>query len=131
MHMKQLFYKISLSLLLVSAAFFYASAQAPAVGTASIDANLVIQIDPTKPLMETYTFSISTMAFKDEAAANRFFSLCRDNILNYTLDYANKTATVKLGLQFTEPRGWDVNEYNEYFAKAAERYRMMLTVVNE
>lgn len=129
--MKQLLYKISLSLLLVSTSFFYVSAQSPAVGNASIDNNLIIQIDPDAPLMEEYTFSISPLSFKDETAANRFFSLCRDNILTYTLDYAQGTATVKLGLQFTEPRGWDVPAYNEYFAKVAERYRMTLSVVNE
>lgn len=129
--MKQLLHKIALSLLLVSATFIAANAQAPAAGNASIDANLVIQLDPNAPLVSVYTFPISTMAFKNEEAAVRYFSLCRDNILNYTVDYAAKTATVTLGLQFTEPRGWGLTEYNEYFAKVAERYRSTLAVVNE
>ena len=129
--MKQLIYKISLSLLLVSASFLYASAQAPTPGHAAIDANLVISLDTDAPLTADYTFSISTMSFKDEAAAVRYFSLCRDNILTYTVDYAARTATVHIALEWMEPRGWDVAQYNEYFAKVAERYRNTLAVVNE
>lgn len=129
--MKQIIYKFALSLLLVSASFIYASAQAVTPGHATIDESLVIRLDTNTPLTADYSFSISTMSFKDEAAAVRYFSMCRDNILTYTVDYAARTATVHLALEWMEPRGWDVAEYNEYFGKLAERYRTTLAVVNE
>lgn len=130
--MKQLLFRISLSLLLVSGLTIFASAQAVATpGNATISSDMVIQIDSAAPLMETYTFSIAGISFDNEEAATRFFSMSRDNILNYTLDFTKKTVTVKLGLQFTEPRGWGVTEYNAYFATLAERYRTTLAIVNE
>lgn len=131
MLMKQLLQKLTFSLLLVSAVTFTASAQATERGNATIDAGLVIHLDETEPLVADYSFSISTIAFKDEAAAVRFFGLCRDNIVSYTLDWAAKTATVHIALEYMEPRGWDIVKYNEYFSKLSERYRTTLSVVNE
>jgi len=132
MFMKQLLTKLTLFLLLVSGFSLVSSAQAVATpGNATISSDMVIQIDPAAPLIENYVFSIAAVPFKSEEAANRFFSMSRDNILNYTLDYTKKTVTVKLGLQFTEPRGWGVAEYNTYFGNLAERYRTTLSIVNE
>lgn len=130
--MKQILTKLSLFLLLVSGLTMVSSAQAVATpGTATISSDMVIQIDPAATLMENYTFSIAAIPFASEEAATRFFSMSRDNILNYTLDYEKKSVTVKLGLQYTEPRGWGVVEYNEYFGILAERYRTTLAIVNE
>ncbi len=131
MLMKQLLQKLTFSLLLVSAVTFMASAQTPDRGNATIDANMVIHLDETQPLVADYSFSFSAIAFKNEAAATRFFGLCRDNIVSYNLDWAAKTATVHIALEYMEPRGWDIVKYNDYFSKLAERYRTTLSVVNE
>lgn len=129
--MKQLLQKLTVLLLLVSATTLTSWAQAPGRGTATIANNMVIHLDTEAPLVADYSFSISAISFKDAAAAERFFSLCRDNLMTYTVDYASKVATVHLMLEFTEPRGWGVNEYNEYFTKVGERFRQTLTVVND
>lgn len=129
--MKQLLQKLTVILLLVSATSLTAWAQTPDKGKATIADNMVIRLDTESPLVSDYSFSISAIAFKDAAAAERFFSLCRDNLMTYTVDYAAKVATVHLMLAYTEPRGWGITEYNEYFAKVGERYRSTLEVVNE
>lgn len=131
MLMKQLLQKLTVILLLVSAVNLTSSAQAPVRGEATIADNMVIRLDTESPLVADYSFSISAIAFKDAAAADRFFGLCRDNLMTYTVDYATNVATVHLMLEYTEPRGWGITEYNEYFAKLGERYRSTLGVVNE
>ena len=129
--MKQNLLKLAFSLLLVSSTVVVALAQAPVNGTASINSELVIVLDETAPLVADYTFDISGMHFNSKEAAERYFSLCRDNILSYTVNYDAKTANVHLSLQFMEPRGWDVKDYNAYFVKLGDRYRSTMTVVNE
>lgn len=131
MLMKQLLQKLAFSLLLVSAVTFTTWAQAPAKGSAAINGENVITLDITEPLVAEYTFSIATMGFKDDAAAERFFLLCRDNLLTYSVDVAKKEATVQLRLESTDPRGWGVAEYNAYFIKVADRYRQIQSVVNQ
>jgi len=127
--MKQFFTRHLLSVFLVVVSAVSTFAQAS--GTATIDANMVISLNADAPLVSEYTFKIDKVGFKDEAAAVRFFGLCRDNIVNYTVNYVAGTATVTLGLQFTEPRGWGLAEYNNYFQTLAERYRTTLSIVNE
>lgn len=131
MLMKQTVQKLTLSLLLVFATATLVTAQTPAKGKATITSDLVILLDVATPLVADYVFDISPIAFKDQAAAERYFSLCRDNIVSYTLDYDKKLATVHIALELMEPRGWDLIEYNEYFVKLSERYRSTLAVVNE
>ena len=129
--MKQTVQKLTLSLLLVFATATLVTAQTPEKGKATITSDLVILLDAATPLVADYVFDISPIAFKDQAAAERYFSLCRDNIVSYTLDYDKKLATVHIALELMEPRGWDLVEYNEYFVKLSERYRSTLVVVNE
>lgn len=129
--MKQTVQKLTLSLLLVFATATLVTAQTPAKGKATITSDLVILLDVATPLVADYVFDISPIAFKDQAAAERYFSLCRDNIVSYTLDYDKKLSTVHIALELMEPRGWDLIEYNEYFVKLSERYRSTLAVVNE
>lgn len=129
--MKQTVQKLTLSLLLVFATATLVTAQTPEKGKATITSDLVILLDAATPLVADYVFDISPIAFKDQAAAERYFSLCRDNIVSYTLDYDKKLATVHIALELMEPRGWDLVEYNEYFVKLSERYRSTLAVVNE
>ena len=129
--MKQIVQKLTLSLLLVFATATLVTAQTPEKGKATINSNLIILLDVTTPLVADYVFDISPITFKDQAATERFFRIIHDNIVSYTLDYENKTATVHIALELMEPRGWDVNKYNDYFVKLSERYRSTLTMVNE
>jgi hypothetical protein len=129
--MKQLLQKLAFLLLLVSAVTLTSRAQAPEKGKASISEGNLITLDITEPLVAEYTFSYATMVFKNDAAAERYFMLCRDNLVTYTVDLTKKEATVQLRLSSTDPRGWGVAEYNAYFAKVAERYQQMQAVVNE
>ncbi len=129
--MKQFLLKLTMSILLVSVTAFYTSAQTAVKGTATINSDLVIHIDETQALVADYSFDISAMHFNSQTACERYFSLCRDNILTYSVDYATKTASVHLALEYMEPRGWGVAEYNEYFQKVSERYRSTLSVVNQ
>lgn len=129
--MKQYLRKLAMSLLLVSATTVFISAQTTAAGTATIGSDMVIHLDEASPLVADYTFSITGLTFKSKEACERYFSLCRDNILSYTVNYDTKTATVHLMLEYMEPRGWGVKEYNEYFQKVSDRYRSTIQVVNE
>ncbi len=131
MLMKQIVQKLTLSLLLVFATTALVTAQTPEKGKATITSDLVILLDVSTPLVADYVFDISPISFKDQAAAERYFSLCRDNIVSYVLDYEKKLATVHIAIELMEPRGWDLIEYNEYFVKLSERYRSTLAVVNE
>lgn len=131
MLMKQIVQKLTLLLLLVFATAALVTAQTPEKGKATITSDLVIHLDVATPLVADYAFDISPIAFKDQAAAERFFSLCRDNIVSYSLDYETKTANMHIAIELMEPRGWDLTEYNEYFGKLSERYRSTLAVVNE
>ena len=129
--MKQILQKLAFSLLLVSATATMVTAQTPDVGKATINSDMVIILDESTPLVADYVFDISKISFKSKEATERYFSLCRDNILNYTVNYDTKMATIHLMLEFMEPRGWDVKEYNEYLSKLGERYRSTIQVVNE
>ena len=131
MLMKQIVQKLTLSLLLVFATATLVTAQTPEKGKATINSNLIILLDVTTPLVADYVFDISPITFKDQAATERFFLIIHDNIVSYTLDYEKKTATVHIALELMEPRGWDVNKYNDYFVKLSERYRSTLAMVNE
>ncbi len=131
MLMKQIVQKLTLSLLLVFATATLVTAQTPEKGKATINSNLIVLLDVSTPLVADYVFDISPISFKDQAATERFFRIIHDNIVSYTLDYENKTATVHIALELMEPRGWDVNKYNDYFVKLSERYRSTLTMVNE
>ena len=129
--MKQIVQKLTLSLLLVFATATLVTAQTPEKGKATINSNLIVLLDVSTPLVADYVFDISPISFKDQAATERFFRIIHDNIVSCTLDYENKTATVHIALELMEPRGWDVNKYNDYFVKLSERYRSTLTMVNE
>ena len=131
MLMKQIVQKLTLSLLLVFATATLVTAQTPEKGKATINSNLIVLLDVSTPLVADYVFDISPISFKDQAATERFFRIIHDNIVSYTLDYENKTATVHIALELMEPRGWDVNKYNDYFVKLSERYRSTLAMVNE
>ena len=131
MLMKQIVQKLTLSLLLVFATATLVTAQTPEKGKATINSHLIILLDVSTPLVADYVFDISPISFKDQAATERFFRIIHDNIVSYTLDYENKTATVHIALELMEPRGWDVNKYNDYFVKLSERYRSTLAMVNE
>ncbi|MFI5170819.1 MAG: hypothetical protein ACHQFW_00425 [Chitinophagales bacterium] len=129
--MKQILQKLAFSLLLVSLTVTLTTAQSPVIGKATINTDMVITLDKSGPLVADYSFDISGMGLRNKEAAERYFSLGRDNLVSYTVNYDTKTATVHLMLDLTQPRGWDVDQYNEYFVKVSERYRSNMTVVNE
>lgn len=118
-------------LLLLISFHFVANAQTATTGNATISSDFVITLNGEAPLAADYTFDISQLKFSSKEEAERFFSLCRDNLMNYTVNYDAKTATVHISLQYMEPRGWGISEYNEYFTKLAERYRNVYQAIHQ
>lgn len=125
--MKKLLPKISFVLFLSVGATFAVKAQTP--GNATIDKNFVITINANAPVVSDYVFDISAIPFKDEAQAEKFFKRNTDNLVSYSVDFANKTATVHLALQYVEPRGWGVTEWNNYFGGLSQRYTLTYQAV--
>jgi len=121
--MKQKLLPALLSLLITVSFSFSAGAQIANTGNAVIGSDFVIHLDEASPLVADYTFDISKISFTGKDQAEKFFSICRDNLLSYTVNYEAKTATVHIGLQYMESRSWGVSDYNAYFVKTSERYR--------
>ncbi|MEZ5013463.1 MAG: hypothetical protein R2794_04165 [Chitinophagales bacterium] len=129
--MKPIVYKLTFILLLVSFSSVIVTAQTAEKGTATINSAMVITLNTETPLVADYDFDISAMHFVSKEAAEEYFAKCRDNIVNYTVDFEKHTATIHLMLEFMEPRGWTVADYNAYLAKVSSRYQSVYSVVNE
>ncbi len=120
-----------LLVLLLTVSFSFAKAQVAGSGTATISNDLIIVLNEAAPLVADYSFDISQIKFENKEEAERFFSLCHDNLMNFSVSYESKTASVHISLEYMEPRGWGIKEYNEYFLKLSERYRQTYAVVIE
>ncbi len=127
--MKQILRSLLVSLLITVSFQFTASAQT--AGSATIGKDLVIHLNTDAPLVSDYTFDISNLGFTSMEEAEIFFSRCRDNLMNYTVNNETKTATVHISLQYMEPRGWGLSEYNAYFSKVSEHYRSVFAAISE
>lgn len=121
----------SLLLILLITVSFQFSSSAQTAGKATINKDLVIHLNTDAPLVADYTFDISDLGFAAKEDAETFFNRCRDNLLNYTVNFETKTATVHISLEYMEPRGWGLSEYNEYFSKVSERYRSTYAALGE
>jgi len=127
--MKQTLRSLVLTLL-ISFSISFASKSQVAVN-ASIGSDFVIHLNENTPLVSDYTFDISSMNFDSKEESEHFFSMCRDNLLNYSVNYDAKTASVHISLEYMEPRGWGINEYIGYFQKVSERYRKTYEAISE
>lgn len=127
--MKQILRSLLVTFLITISVHISASAQT--AGSATIGKDLVIHLNMDAPLVADYTFDISNLGFKAKEDAEIFFSRCRDNLMNYTVNFETKTATVHISLEYMEPRGWGLSEYNEYFSKVSEHYRSVFAAIGE
>ncbi|MCS7076935.1 MAG: hypothetical protein NZ455_09520 [Bacteroidia bacterium] len=88
--------------------------------TASIDANWVVQIPNTTPVVKEYEVSIKPLNFSQEQAY-RFFNWYSENLVIFQLDYPNQRAKITLG---TEHRpDWTAADWNSYLIEKAKKAR--------
>lgn len=81
---------------------------------AVITADLQILLPVDQPLAEIYVIDISGIAFENEAKAQQFFGMFTENVVRYTVNYADQTVEVKLQNVMTPT--WNLTNWNEYFA---------------
>jgi hypothetical protein len=82
----------------------------PAIITSELQ--IVLPVD--QPLAEIYVIDISGIAFENEAEAKQFFGMFTENVVRYTVNYAEMTVEVKLQNVMTP--AWNLSNWNEYFA---------------
>ncbi|MFN3939163.1 MAG: hypothetical protein ACK4IY_01165 [Chitinophagales bacterium] len=118
--MRKIFLLLTLSLSLIVFKVCPAFAQSD-FPTATFGENMQLTLSAEAPLSPFYTVDISSIAFKDAAGADRFFRSLTDNLVRATVNYDAKEATIQLMVAYAE--GWDVSQWNNYFATVQARYQ--------
>ena len=86
-----------------------------------VDQNFSIQLTDQLLQQKSITLDISVLQFKDEANAVKFFHSIANNLVEFKLDYASKTATMNLFPERLAGHAWTLNDWNEYISTMSNR----------
>ena len=91
------------------------------IGAASMDANFCLTLNAEEPLHEFYVADISAFGFDTEIDAKKTFGMKSNNLITYSVDYANNQVIARLHLDRTgEPKS--LEWWNEYLHSVCELY---------
>lgn len=106
------------------------AAYAQTAVNATIDDHFQIVLPADKSLTDTYTIDISNISFKSQEDCVLFFDRMHEIVVNYEVDYAAKLVTVKLTYD-KRNEGWQLPEWNKYFAARAKKMSAVYTAMNQ
>ncbi len=86
-----------------------------------VDQNFTIQLTDQLLQQKSITLDISALQFKDEANAVKFFNSIKNNLVEFSLDYSTKTATMNLFPERLGTHEWTLANWNEYISGMGQR----------
>lgn len=96
---------------------------------ATFSENMTLEIPTSDVLPFSYEVDISGVAFKDDAAAKKYFNSITDNLVSYELQEDNKVI-VRLQYEHLGDQKWGHEEWRTYLAKVADRYKDYFDRIN-
>lgn len=98
------------------------------VGTATMDANWVIQLNGSTVLTE-YNTDVSAVGFKSEEQARKFFLWFRDNLFEFRdFDFSAKRVKVIIHPEHLR-NAWTVAQWNEYLQNKANQRKAQFPAI--
>ncbi len=92
-----------------------------------VDRQFNIQLTESMLLQKSVQLDISGLQFRDEAMAVKFFNAIENNLVEYTVDFQNKTAVMQLFPERLGKHTWTLEQWNTYMNTAgtnsAETYK--------
>ena len=115
-------------LLVLTTLIAFASVALAGPGKATLTTETQIILDDSEPVASSYKADFSHIAYiTDEASAIKFFGYIKDNLTDFTIDYATKTVTIVLRTDLLpEGSSWDVSKWNEHYDMTSAYRRDLL-----
>jgi len=92
-----------------------------------VDRQFNIQLTESMLLQKSVQLDNSGLQFRDEAMAVKFFNAIENNLVEYTVDFQNKTAVMQLFPERLGKHTWTLEQWNTYMNTAgmnsAETYK--------
>lgn len=105
--------------ILLAAVFFIA---APGFSqTVKLDNHFSMQINSQILEQKSVQFDITSLNFKDEATAQKFFHAIQNNLVSFSVDYSTKTATMYLFPERLGKAVWTIDDWNQYLENTSQR----------
>ena len=89
--------------------------------TVKLDDHFSIQLTSQTLEQKSVQFDITGLNFKDEADAQKFFNSIQNNLVNFSVDYATKTATMFLYPERLGKTIWTIEDWNQYLDATSQR----------
>lgn len=116
---------IAIAICFISA--LQAHAQTNAVAT--IDTNFQVVLPLELQMANAYTIDISGINFKNRETCEMFFNTMHEAVVNYVVNYDNKTVTLSLSYD-ERNKGWTSADWNTYFAARAKKMAAVYAKLN-
>lgn len=84
-----------------------------------LNKEFTLQLTETMLAQKAVTMDISDLQFADEATAVKYFNAIKNNLTDYTVDFAAQTAVMHLYPERLGKHTWTIADWNAYFQTQA------------